>query len=236
MDPRRGGRGPGRDERDPHARARRPRLARPPRGPERRRPPHRRERLRDPAPLLARQRARGPAARADVQRMGDGEVSPWLAREARAGDPWRSAAPAAARSPGTSRTAGRCCSSRAAPGWCRCGRCCATASTRAAALDTRLLLSVRTEEDQLYAAEIEAWRAAGVQRWSPSPAPAGAGSTPPCWPSGPAAGGPPARVRVRPDRVRRGRRHAPAARRPRHRASADRALRRRGMSLLPSPA
>jgi ferredoxin-NADP reductase len=94
-----------------------------------------------------------------VQRMGDGEVSPWLAREARAGD----------RGPG-----GRSFSWHVEDGGPLllvaggAGLVPLRAMLRhrlhqRSGLDTRLVLSVRTEEDQLYADEIEAWRAAGVE-------------------------------------------------------------------------
>ena len=234
-----GGGGQGRDPGHPHARARRAGLAGPPRRPERRRAAHRRRRLLDPAPVLARLGARGPAARADRRAAR---------RRARSRPTWRascgsatasrSAARAGARSPGTSRTAARCCWSRAAPGSCRCGRCCATGSRRAPTSRRASCSRCAPPRSCSTRDEREAWEAAGVQvlvtftRSGPERRVDAALLAE----AGPPAEAAPARVRVRPDGVRRGRRDAAPARRPRLRAGADRALRRRRVSLLASAA
>ena len=169
--------------------------------------------------------------------MGDGEVSPWLAREARAGDRLEIRGPGGRSFSWHVEDGGPLLLVAGGAGLVPLRAMLRHRLARGAALDTRLVLSVRTEEDQLYAAEIEAWRAAGVQVTVTLTRAGGRRVDAAML----AEAGPPpearaARVRVRPDRVRRGRRHAPPARRPRHRAGADRALRRRGMSLLPSPA
>ena len=70
----------------PDARARRARLAGPPRRPARRRAPDRRGRLPGPAQLLDRLGARGSRLELTVERIDDGEVSPYLPDELRAGD------------------------------------------------------------------------------------------------------------------------------------------------------
>ena len=123
----------------------------------------------------------------------------------------RSAGRAGARSPGTSRTAARCCWSRAAPGSCRCGRCCAT-GWRSAPTSRRASSSrSASEEELLYRDELAAvggggrgrrrdvHRAAGPERRVDA-RPARRG--------GPAAGDLSPRVRLRLDGVRRDRRDA----------------------------
>ncbi len=77
----------GRDRDRPHAHPRRPRLARPPARPARHRQAHRRGRLLGAARLLDR-RAPRTADRLEltVQRLDDGEVSPYLAGIAEPGD------------------------------------------------------------------------------------------------------------------------------------------------------
>ena len=54
-----------------------------------------------------------------VQRLADGEVSPYLTDELGPGDEWSCAARSAATSSGAARTAVRCCSSPGDPGSCR---------------------------------------------------------------------------------------------------------------------
>ena len=87
MDPGRGGRGPGRDERDPHARARRARAGpatAPARASTSASPPQSGYATQRPYSLASA--PEDPRLELTVERLGDGEVSPWLAGEARVGD------------------------------------------------------------------------------------------------------------------------------------------------------
>ena len=231
-----GGRGAGGQEAPPSAASSSTRrMAGPPR--RRRRAPRRR--LVEQRPY-SRRGARGPARPA-----ARGGEFPYLAPGACApATASRSAARAGARSPGTSRTAARCCWSRAAPGLCRCGRCCATGSPTAA---TSRPVSCSRSARPRSCSTATSWRNGRRRAWPPpsrSPAsgrPAGAApgaaSTANCWSR-----------RARP----------PSARphvfvcgstafvesaaallvqaRPRPSPGADRALRRGRMSLLASPA
>ena len=98
-----------------------------------------------------------------VQRMGDGEVSPWLAREARAGDQLEIRGPGGRSFSWHVDDGGPLLLVAGGSGLVPLRAMLRHRLALDAELDTRLVLSVRTEEDQLYAAEIEAWRAAGVR-------------------------------------------------------------------------
>jgi len=98
-----------------------------------------------------------------VQRMGDGEVSPWLAREARAGDRLEIRGPGGRSFSWHVEDGGPLLLVAGGSGLVPLRAMLRHRLALDAKLDTRLVLSVRTEEDQLYAAEIEAWRAAGVR-------------------------------------------------------------------------
>ena len=98
-----------------------------------------------------------------VQRMGDGEVSPWLAREARAGDQLEIRGPGGRSFSWHVEDGGPLLLVAGGSGLVPLRAMLRHRLALDAKLDTRLVLSVRTEEDQLYAAEIEAWRAAGVR-------------------------------------------------------------------------
>jgi len=98
-----------------------------------------------------------------VQRMGDGEVSPWLAREARAGDQLEIRGPGGRSFSWHVEDGGPLLLVAGGSGLVPLRAMLRHRLARGAELDTRLVLSVRTEEDQLYAAEIEAWGEAGVQ-------------------------------------------------------------------------
>jgi ferredoxin-NADP reductase len=98
-----------------------------------------------------------------VQRMGDGEVSPWLAREARAGDQLEIRGPGGRSFSWHVDDGGPLLLVAGGSGLVPLRAMLRHRLAVGAELDTRLVLSVRSEDDQLYAAEIEAWRAAGVQ-------------------------------------------------------------------------
>ena len=98
-----------------------------------------------------------------VQRMGDGEVSPWLAREARRGDRLEIRGPGGRSFSWHVEDGGPLLLVAGGAGLVPLRAMLRHRLALDAELDTRLVLSVRTEADQLYAAEIEAWRAAGVQ-------------------------------------------------------------------------
>ena len=98
-----------------------------------------------------------------VQRLGDGEVSPWLAHEARAGDHLEIRGPGGRSFSWHVEDGGPLLLVAGGSGLVPLRAMLRHRLALDAKLDTRLVLSVRTEEDQLYAAEIEAWRAAGVR-------------------------------------------------------------------------
>jgi ferredoxin-NADP reductase len=98
-----------------------------------------------------------------VERMGDGEVSPWLAREARAGDRLEIRGPGGRSFSWHVEDGGPLLLVAGGAGLVPLRAMLRHRLNQGSGLDTRLLLSVRTEEDQLYAAEIEAWRGAGVE-------------------------------------------------------------------------
>jgi ferredoxin-NADP reductase len=98
-----------------------------------------------------------------VERMGDGEVSPWLAREARAGDRLEIRGPGGRSFSWHVEDGGPLLLVAGGAGLVPLRAMLRHRLHQDCDHDTRLVLSVRTEEDQLYAAEIEGWRAAGVQ-------------------------------------------------------------------------
>jgi ferredoxin-NADP reductase len=98
-----------------------------------------------------------------VERMGDGEVSPWLAREARPGDRLELRGPGGRSFSWHVEDGGPLLLVAGGAGLVPLRAMLRHRLNQGSDLDTRLVLSVRTEEHQLYAAEIEAWRAAGVQ-------------------------------------------------------------------------
>jgi ferredoxin-NADP reductase len=98
-----------------------------------------------------------------VERMGDGEVSPWLAREARAGDRLEIRGPGGRSFSWHVEDGGPLLLVAGGAGLVPLRAMLRHRLHQRSGLDTRLVLSVRTEEDQLYANEIEAWRAAGVE-------------------------------------------------------------------------
>jgi ferredoxin-NADP reductase len=98
-----------------------------------------------------------------VERMGDGEVSPWLAREARPGDRLEIRGPGGRSFSWHVEDGGPLLLVAGGAGLVPLRAMLRHRLHQGSDHDTRLLLSVRTEEDQLYAAEIEAWRAAGVE-------------------------------------------------------------------------
>jgi ferredoxin-NADP reductase len=98
-----------------------------------------------------------------VERMGDGEVSPWLAREARAGDRLEIRGPGGRSFSWHVEDGGPLLLVAGGAGLVPLRAMLRHRLHQGSDVDTRLLLSVRTEEDQLYADELEAWRAAGVE-------------------------------------------------------------------------
>jgi ferredoxin-NADP reductase len=98
-----------------------------------------------------------------VERMGDGEVSPWLAREARPGDRLELRGPGGRSFSWHVEDGGPLLLVAGGAGLVPLRAMLRHRLHQGSGLDTRLLLSMRTEEDQLYAAEVEAWRAAGVE-------------------------------------------------------------------------
>jgi ferredoxin-NADP reductase len=98
-----------------------------------------------------------------VERMGDGEVSPWLALEARPGDRLELRGPGGRSFSWHVEDGGPLLLVAGGAGMVPLRAMLRHRLNQGSDLDTRLVLSVRTEEHQLYAAEIEAWRAAGVQ-------------------------------------------------------------------------
>lgn len=97
-----------------------------------------------------------------VARLGAGEVSPWLAREARPGDQLEIRGPGGLSFSWHADDGGPLLLVAGGAGLVPLRAMLRHRLAREATLDTRLLLSVRTEEDRLYAAERAAWEAAGV--------------------------------------------------------------------------
>ena len=97
-----------------------------------------------------------------VERMGDGEVSPWLAREARAGDRLEIRGPGGRSFSWHVEDGGPLLLVAGGAGLVPLRAMLRHRLNRGSGLDTRLLLSVRTEEHQLYAEERAEWEAAGV--------------------------------------------------------------------------
>ena len=89
-----------------------------------------------------------------VERLDDGEVSPYLVDELREGDELELRGPIGGYFVWQEAPAGRCCCSPAARGSCRCGRCCATAPRAGSAVPARLLYSARSLEDVIYRDEL----------------------------------------------------------------------------------
>jgi ferredoxin-NADP reductase len=97
-----------------------------------------------------------------VERLGDGEVSPWLAREARPGDRLEIRGPGGRSFSWHVEDGGPLLLVAGGAGLVPLRAMLRHRLAQAAELDTRLVLSVRTEEHELYAAERPAWEAAGV--------------------------------------------------------------------------
>jgi ferredoxin-NADP reductase len=98
-----------------------------------------------------------------VERMGDGEVSPWLAREARPGDQLEIRGPGGRSFSWHVEDGGPLLLVAGGAGLVPLRAMLRHRLAQQAQLDTRLVLSVRTEEHELYAAERPAWEAAGVR-------------------------------------------------------------------------
>lgn len=98
-----------------------------------------------------------------VQRMGDGEVSPWLAREARAGDRLEIRGPGGRSFSWHVEDGGPLLLVAGGSGLVPLRAMLRHRLAQGATHDTRLVLSVRTEEDELYARERAGWEAAGVR-------------------------------------------------------------------------
>jgi ferredoxin-NADP reductase len=97
-----------------------------------------------------------------VERMGDGEVSPWLAREARPGDRLELRGPGGRSFSWHVEDGGPLLLVAGGAGLVPLRAMLRHRLARRATLDTRLVLSVRTEEHDLYAHERAEWEAAGV--------------------------------------------------------------------------
>ena len=97
-----------------------------------------------------------------VERMGDGEVSPWLAREARAGDRLEIRGPGGRSFSWHVEDGGPLLLVAGGAGLVPLRAMLRHRLAQRATLDTRLVLSVRTEEHDLYAHERAEWEAAGV--------------------------------------------------------------------------
>jgi ferredoxin-NADP reductase len=98
-----------------------------------------------------------------VERLGDGEVSPWLAREARPGDRLEIRGPGGRSFSWHVEDGGPLLLVAGGAGLVPLRAMLRHRLNHGSDLDARLVLSARTEEHQLYAAEVEAWQAAGVR-------------------------------------------------------------------------
>jgi ferredoxin-NADP reductase len=98
-----------------------------------------------------------------VERMGDGEVSPWLAREARAGDRLEIRGPGGRSFSWHVEDGGPLLLVAGGAGLVPLRAMLRHRLHQGSELDTRLVLSVRTEEHALYAGERAGWEAAGVR-------------------------------------------------------------------------
>jgi ferredoxin-NADP reductase len=97
-----------------------------------------------------------------VERLGDGEVSPWLAREARPGDRLELRGPGGRSFSWHVEDGGPLLLVAGGAGLVPLRAMLRHRLALGAELDTRLVLSVRTEEHELYAGERAGWEAAGV--------------------------------------------------------------------------
>ena len=98
-----------------------------------------------------------------VERLGDGEVSPWLADECRVGDRFELRGPGGRSFSWHVEDGGPLLLVAGGAGLFPLRGLLRHRLAQGAGLDTRLVLSVRTEEQELYAAERAAWEAAGVK-------------------------------------------------------------------------
>jgi len=97
-----------------------------------------------------------------VERLGDGEVSAWLAGDCRAGDRFELRGPGGRSFSWHVDDGGPLLLVAGGAGLVPLRAMLRHRLAQGAALDTRLVLSVRSEEHELYAAERRAWEAAGV--------------------------------------------------------------------------
>jgi ferredoxin-NADP reductase len=98
-----------------------------------------------------------------VERLGDGEVSPWLAADCRAGDRFEVRGPGGRSFSWHVDDGGPLLLVAGGAGLVPLRAMLRHRLARGADLDTRLVLSVRSEEHELYAAERAGWEAAGVK-------------------------------------------------------------------------
>jgi len=98
-----------------------------------------------------------------VERLGDGEVSPWLAADCRAGDRFELRGPGGRSFSWHVDDGGPLLLVAGGAGLVPLRAMLRHRLARGAGVDTRLVLSVRSEEAELYAAERAEWEAAGVQ-------------------------------------------------------------------------
>ena len=89
-----------------------------------------------------------------VERLDDGEVSPYLTDELRAGDEFELRGPIGGYFVWDSGSPVRCCSSPAGRGSSRCERCCATGRPSGSTMRFRLLYSSRTWDEVIYRDEL----------------------------------------------------------------------------------
>ena len=89
-----------------------------------------------------------------VERLADGEVSPYLVDELRPGDELELRGPSGVTSSGRSRSVARCCSSAEARASSRCARCSVITARSASGVPARLLYSARTLDDVIYRDEL----------------------------------------------------------------------------------
>jgi ferredoxin-NADP reductase len=98
-----------------------------------------------------------------VERMGDGEVSPWLASECRTGDRFELRGPGGRSFSWHVDDGGPLLLVAGGAGLVPLRAMLRHRLAQGSDLDTRLVLSVRSEEHDLYADERAAWEAAGVK-------------------------------------------------------------------------
>ena len=97
-----------------------------------------------------------------VERLEDGEVSPYLVDELRTVTSWSCAAPSAATSSGRPRSAGRCCLSPAAPGVVPFRSMLRHHRAVESTVPVRLLYSARSLAEVIYREELTEISAHGV--------------------------------------------------------------------------